>query len=560
MKLATLLYCVLICLTLIVWKFLSQPSEYMTDWANSQLAFYHGSTSSWSVTTGKYADICREPPPISNRKQHGYFLHITDMHVDLDYKDGATVKSACHFVPSTSILKKNKQTSVLAGKYGAPGERCDAPINLAKETLDWISKEWKDKLDFVIWTGDNAKHNWDKKNHKRKRRDVYELNQRVTELMMETFWTNDKIPVIPSFGNNDVYPHNQIGGSDVDGDLLYFFERLWRPLIPIRQRTTFKEGGGYYIVKVAPRLNVITLNSMYFYYKNKAVNNCVHIDSPASGQLRWFESQLEKARQLNEKVYVIGHIPPSPRDYKNTCLEEYKRVAAIYSDVIQGHFFAHLNMDHFLLFDGRDNIKSSSPFSQQKPLEEMDDDDKPRIEDEDEGEHDIHTTRNVMRYMDWLKSMYQALEPLDGEIATPHEGHPPLFVIQIAPSVIPVYSPSFRIYRYALQSSDSLSKNTSQNRTHKKDEGIISRPYGTLLGFSQYYANLTKWNNPDMAEEENLQYELEYDTKEAYNMEDLTVTSYYELAKLMVDGSEKGDKLWSKFCDHMLVKSQTVTT
>lgn len=46
---------------------------------------------------------------------------------------------------------------ILSGRYGTPGERCDAPIKLAQETLDWISKEWLDKLDFVIWTGDNSK-------------------------------------------------------------------------------------------------------------------------------------------------------------------------------------------------------------------------------------------------------------------------------------------------------------------------------------------------------------------------------------------------------------------
>jgi hypothetical protein len=53
--------------------------------------------------------------------------------------------------------KKDKKPEKVGGKYGAPGEQCDAPIILAKETLDWIAKEWKDKLDFVVWTGDNAK-------------------------------------------------------------------------------------------------------------------------------------------------------------------------------------------------------------------------------------------------------------------------------------------------------------------------------------------------------------------------------------------------------------------
>lgn len=79
--------------------------------------------------------------------------------MDEDYVEGATVRSACHDLPSAfnSQKKHKSKPDVLAGKYGTPGERCDAPVILAQETLDWISREWKDKLDFVIWTGDNSK-------------------------------------------------------------------------------------------------------------------------------------------------------------------------------------------------------------------------------------------------------------------------------------------------------------------------------------------------------------------------------------------------------------------
>jgi hypothetical protein len=41
------------------------------------------------------------------------------------------------------------------GSFGVSG--CDTPIALAQKTFDWISKEFKDKLDFVVWTGDNAR-------------------------------------------------------------------------------------------------------------------------------------------------------------------------------------------------------------------------------------------------------------------------------------------------------------------------------------------------------------------------------------------------------------------
>ncbi|KAI9476489.1 MAG: Metallo-dependent phosphatase-like protein, partial [Benjaminiella poitrasii] len=461
LRLGLVFYTAIICLIIPVWYFLSN-NDYsvhqlralsIQDRGNSQLALSQVPSSSWLVWTGEYPDKFKQLPITDvKRKQHGYFLHITDMHVDLDYLEGATVQSSCHELPDLMTDKKKKYTP-LAGKYGTPGQRCDAPYLLAKETLDWISREWKDKLDFVIWTGDNAKHNWDKKHNKRKRRDVYELNHRVTEMMLKTFWVHDKIPVIPSFGNNDVYPHNRIGGGDTDSDLLSFYEQLWRPWIPFDQRATFRHGGGYFIVQVAPHLHVISLNTMYFYTQNHAVHNCIHLSSPATAQLKWFEEQLQWARQQGhskEKIYVIGHVPPSPRNYKGTCMSEYLRVATKYSDVILGHFFAHLNMDHFLLFDGGRNNNASY---NQEDLDNI-------TLTQQQDDHDLfHTNRDVESYLTWLRTMYQDIEPSDDDKRAPPNSHASLIAIQVAPSVLPVYNPSIRIFKYETTPDDDEDDN-----------------------------------------------------------------------------------------------------
>jgi len=34
---------------------------------------------------------------------------------------------------------------------------CDSPMSLVNMTFDWIKKEWAEEVDFVIWTGDNAR-------------------------------------------------------------------------------------------------------------------------------------------------------------------------------------------------------------------------------------------------------------------------------------------------------------------------------------------------------------------------------------------------------------------
>jgi hypothetical protein len=346
-------------------------------------------------------------------------------------------------------------------------------------------------------------------------------------MMMEAFWPRhgkDPIPIIPTLGNNDVFPHNQM--SMDEEELLSFYEQLWRPWIPQHQRATFRQGG-YYKVSVGPRMSVITLNTMYFYTKNDAVRSCRRLDSAGYTQLAWFQTQLRQARQTKERLYVMGHIPPSPRDYMDTCLQEYLTLAAEYNDVIMGQFFAHLNMDHFLMYDA----KEAMVMGPEKKVV---------------AGPDVHVNRDIDEYVDWLRAMYQNIDPLGDKNAPSNGQH--LVVVQVAPSVLPVYYPGFRIYKYELNDDDDL------NHDDDDDE----KPYGTLLGYSQYYSNLTRLNKIDA---QNIYYELEYTTWDAYGMTDLTVESYFELAKQMVEeDSSKGNDLWTLYRRHMLVSTQNFSS
>jgi hypothetical protein len=89
MKLALFLYCTTICFIILLWQYSKKSDNSINDCNNSRLAFYQVPSSSWFVWTDKYyPEICKEKSPPTNnnnntnkRKQHGYFLHITDMHV-----------------------------------------------------------------------------------------------------------------------------------------------------------------------------------------------------------------------------------------------------------------------------------------------------------------------------------------------------------------------------------------------------------------------------------------------------------------------------------------------
>lgn len=88
------------------------------------------------------------------------FLHLTDLHIDPDYKENSSTYSQCHRVPS-------QWRKGLAQHYGMVGTDCDAPMALAKESLDFVRVNWgreapqEQKASFVVWTGDSARHDRD---------------------------------------------------------------------------------------------------------------------------------------------------------------------------------------------------------------------------------------------------------------------------------------------------------------------------------------------------------------------------------------------------------------
>lgn len=144
----------------------------------------------------------------------GRFFHMTDLHPDGHYLEGAAVSTACHTIDvgeggsndvrgqkkrddggqlyfahrlierttstvlrpdvlhgtshssasSASSLSSSSSSSsaafvntTIGGRYGAPNTICDSPMGLIDATFEWIDRNIVDSVDFVVWTGDNAR-------------------------------------------------------------------------------------------------------------------------------------------------------------------------------------------------------------------------------------------------------------------------------------------------------------------------------------------------------------------------------------------------------------------
>jgi endopolyphosphatase len=169
--------------------------------------------------------------------------------------------------------------------------------------------------------------------------------------------TNDfTIPIVPTFGNNDMMPHKIFEAGPNKWTLKYL--KIWRNFIPEAQRHQFQRGGWFYVEVIPNNLAVISMNTMYFFDSNSAVDGCADKSEPGYEHMDWLRIQLQFLRDRGMKAILMGHVPPARTDNKlswdETCWQKYSLWMRQYRDVIVGSLYGHMNIDHFMLQDFKD--------------------------------------------------------------------------------------------------------------------------------------------------------------------------------------------------------------
>lgn len=309
----------------------------------------------------------------TSSKLHGRFLHITgkfglagslphcytterypDFHPDPFYKvhSSTAASDACHTGKGP------------AGTYGAETSDCDSPIALVNATFDWIANNLRDTVDFVIWTGDSARHDSDEK-IPRTASQVLDTNTFIANRFAEVFGngrdesdpTKDlSIPIVPTFGNNDVLPHNILLAGP--NKWLKSYSNIWKKFIPEEQRHGFERGGWFYTEVIPNKLAVFSLNTLYFFDHNAGVDGCAAKSEPGYEHMEWLRIQLQFMRDRGMKAIMMGHVPPARTDSKalwdESCWQKYTLWLQQYRDVVVSGVYGHMNVDHFLIQDTED--------------------------------------------------------------------------------------------------------------------------------------------------------------------------------------------------------------
>ncbi|KAF9315732.1 Endopolyphosphatase [Podila horticola] len=483
------------------------------------------------------------------------------------YLQGSTVASSCHSPPNITDSLLDIQESE-GGYYGAPDSICDSPFSLVNATFDWIDKNLAPKIDFVVWTGDNARHDSDN-THPRTQDEINILNQRIAQKILDTFGDSDdptstrrRVPVVPSIGNNDVYPHNIMPAGP--NPMLQTFATLWSEFIPAHQINTFRRGG-YYSSEVVPgKIAVVALNTLYFYIHNAAVNGCVRgEDEPGAEEMDWLEAELDRLRNRGLLVYLTGHVPPEVKSYTPSCHKRYTRIALAYQDIIVGHLYGHANIDHFFLLsdrkaktDLRDEgrraanqhrfvVPNAESIIDEGEVEDMEQKEMNYETMLDDGQHHVATQAGLATYLEALWDQYGSI---------PKDSDPSRYaIVQVVPSVIPTYNPTLRVFSYQLGNvTDPEAFNKKKKKPRKKPHhhyppAAAPTQFGYPLAYTQYWCNLALANKD---ENKAIEYEIEYRTED-YGLAHLGTEEWLALAQRI----EADQKLKSLYLERMVVQT-----
>ncbi|KAI8811456.1 Metallo-dependent phosphatase-like protein [Cladochytrium replicatum] len=284
------------------------------------------------------------------------FLHITDIHADPYYLANSDPQSLCH--------RRGFNMGSSSHYFGNRGSECDSPYSLVNGTFDYLKRVFSSETNFVLWTGDSSRHDRDNQLRRQPGEAEVEIGQIVD--YFTTSFNVSLIPVIPSIGNWDIHPANALAaGPNGNLDRLYgVFEPLLRTGNPEEEADiaeTFKKGG-YFVRSISPNvLDVISVNTLYFFSGNEAVRDCIDFsrsgdlktilrksNHPGDMQLLWLVEQLESARARGSRVILSGHVPPRSDSgdlFTENCLKWWGQISGDFADVIMAQYFGHINRD-----------------------------------------------------------------------------------------------------------------------------------------------------------------------------------------------------------------------
>ncbi|AAS51137.1 ACL091Cp [Eremothecium gossypii ATCC 10895] len=318
-------------------------------------------------------------------------LHVSDFHIQLDYKVGSEAQCNNDFMCCTPFAtsssqikggsKKSHYNSLYESYYKDDNSfvkgrlvdgfnnltaeipattfghyYCDAPEVLVNSSLISIveySQRNNITFDFALFTGDLV-------DHRERGLISYEMTVQSEEVVFRDIKAKLKdIPLYAVLGNHDSFPYGQLAqeNSGFKNKFTWNAELmadLWEDYGWIDREAARQARSHYtgFAINAKPGLKVISLNSNVWFDNNRyAYINASQPDT--FGQFEFLINELLESEAKDQRVWIIAHIPPNS--------DALPVPTALFSEIVErfspytigGIFFGHTHFDQFeLLYAG----------------------------------------------------------------------------------------------------------------------------------------------------------------------------------------------------------------
>ena len=316
-------------------------------------------------------------------------LLVSDIHFD-PFHDPAKVVQLVHEPVSqwTSILSAapspNQQQAFAALQQSCPMRGVDTPYVLLRSSLEAMRSRLPGAK-FITVSGDLIAHSFSCRYSAvfpgSTPGEYQDFVENTISFVVEQLRTAfPSVPVYVALGNNDTGcgDYQLDAGSEF---LAHTGEIVAEGVSASDRQQVVKEfatGGYYSLTMPAPMRDtrLVVINDLFF---SPRYSTCAGKPdpAPAAAQIAWMREQLNQARQMHQRVWVMGHIPPGVDPYstvakfKDVCGSEGPamflsddRLADLlieYADVVRLTIFAHTHMDEMRLLEPEGADSHGSP-------------------------------------------------------------------------------------------------------------------------------------------------------------------------------------------------------
>jgi len=282
---------------------------------------------------------------------HLKILHVTDTHWDPEYQEGSLANCQdflCCRKTSGEVYDEDDR----AGYWG-DARKCDMPLRTIEAMYRNIRYNHPD-IDWIYWTGDLPPHDiW--MQTKEGNSDIV----RGTARQLKKHFPG--IPVYPALGNHESAPVDSFPPPNIDPNVISMswlhdvLVQEWGQWLGQSHSWSVRKGA-FYSINVSPGLRVISLNMNYCMKMNLWL--LLNSTDPAE-QLQWLVYELQLAELNNEKVHILGHVPPGNMDCVRVWSRNFNKIINRYAHIVTGQFYGHTHNDEFQIFYNDENYPTN---------------------------------------------------------------------------------------------------------------------------------------------------------------------------------------------------------